>query len=633
MKNTIFFITMMLAFAPLRSQASMMAADGCATGDKVLSGLNYYDFYIDYFNSTFGTYQIYNYQIGSEGWVDLGWSIQSLQDLSYYYNYPANNAKNCFYDWCLRYVDTDNDSILSADELEAVRVIDSNADPEHILGRNAVDYHFDWFPNLEILELNHPNWRYLIGDKNEALNLRKIEIPYESFNYTINVYFNDINPFSHLYLPTTGKLERVVIKNSPMLFFNYDPQDGVAIPEFVIEGEALGNEQGNTFSLNKYIAAGLDVNRIVSIDNAQVITEDDGNTYLQFNNDAREAHMKYLIAIDGDTQYTCNSTIKIQVQNGWNRLKRQAIAEGESVAIDQEHFPDVSFRQYLATHVDSNEDGVLTYEELGSVRLLRTYRDSWHLWNYYDTDDFEGEDMLKNVINFKGIEYLYNLEGVSFGHRTWGIDDDTKIFHFRNLDLSQNSNLKYFYLGTDAEVIDLKLPETNGLEFINPLMRMGFEYVTNEPAVRLVELDDYNAYSLDEDIENGLDLNRLTVLEGGHLDGNKVMFDDGASYVDVQYVARPPIMGGANYPFDRYLQNYYVLYNLVNTRLYDSRFYDANKIMEQLSAITTVAGDKQVKSVRYYNLIGVESAQPVKGVNIKVTTYTDGTTKSEKIMR
>ena len=102
---------MMLAFAPLRSQASMMAADGCATGDKVLSGLNYYDFYIDYFNSTFGTYQIYNYQIGSEGWVDLGWSIQSLQDLSYYYNYPANNAKNCFYDWCLRYVDTDNDSI------------------------------------------------------------------------------------------------------------------------------------------------------------------------------------------------------------------------------------------------------------------------------------------------------------------------------------------------------------------------------------------------------------------------------------------------------------------------------------------------------------------------------------------
>ena len=51
------------------------------------------------------------------------------------------------------------------------------------------------------------------------------------------------------------------------------------------------------------------------------------------------------------------------------------------------------------------------------------------------------------------------------------------------------------------------------------------------------------------------------------------------------------------------------------------------------SAITTVAGDKQVKSVRYYNLTGVESAEPVKGVNIKVTTYSDGTRKSEKMVR
>jgi len=634
MKKISFILVMTLAFPLLMPQASMMAANDGATASKDLSGLNYYDFYVDYFNSTFEHYQIYHYQSGSEGYyVDLGWSIQSLQDLSYYYNYPANNAKNCFYDWCLRYVDTDNDSILSADELEAVRVIDSNADPEHILGRNAVDYHFDWFPNLEILELNHPNWRYLIGDKNEALNLRKIEIPYESFNYTIDVYFNDINPFSHLYLPMTGKLERVVVKNSNMLFFNYEPQNGVNIPEFVIEGEAVGNESGYTFSLNKYVAAGLDVNRIVSVDNAQVVIQDDGNTYLQFNDGARVAHMKYLIAVDGDKQYTCNSTIKIQAQTEWMRRDKQAIHEGESVAINQEHFPDVSFRQYLATHVDSNEDGVLTYEELGSVRLLRTYRDSWHLWNYYDTDDFEGEDMLKKVINFKGIEYLYNLEGVSFGHISWGIDDDSNIFHFRNLDLSQNTNLIYFYMGTDAEAIDIKLPETNGVEFSNPLMRMGFEYDTEEHAVRLVELDSDNAYSLEEDINNGLELNRLTVLNGGHLDGNKVVFDEGATFVDLQYVARPPIMGGAHYPFDRYLQNYYVLYNLINTRLYDSKVFDPQMIMQQLTPIENVVTDKDVKSVLYYNLQGMSSKEPFKGVNLKVTTYTDGSRATEKIIK
>ncbi|MBO4722118.1 MAG: hypothetical protein J5629_04210 [Muribaculaceae bacterium] len=620
-----------LMFALSIPQASLMATESGATADKDLSGLNYYDFYIDYFNSAFGTYQIYNYQMGSEGWVDLGWSIENMQDLKLRFSYPEYYARNCFYDWCLRYVDVNNDSILTTEELEAVRVIDSNADPEHLLGRNAVDYHFDWFPNLERLELNHPKWRYLFGDKNDALSLSRDMIP--DGNYTTNIYLKDIKPFSHLYLPMTGKLESVVIKNSPMLFFNYEPQDGVTIPEFVIEGEALGNEQGYTFNLNKYVAAGLDVNRIMSIDNAQVITEDDGDTYLQFNNGAREANMKYLIAADGDKQYTCNSTIKIQVQTEWLRAEKQPIHEGESVVIDQEHFPDVNFRQYLSTHVDINEDGVLTYEELGNVMLLRTRIDSWHFWNYYDSDDFEGEDMLKNVINFKGIEYLYNLEGVSFGYRTWGIDDETRIFHFRNLDLSQNSNLKYFYLGTDAEVIDLKLPETNGLEFSNPLMRMGFEYVTNEPAVRLVDLNDDNAYSLDEDIANGLDINRLTILDGGHLDGNKVVFDDEATFVDLQYVARPPIMGGAHYPFDRYLQNYYVLYNLVNTRLYDSRYFDATMIMDQLSGINAVNADKEVKSVLYYNLQGIESKTPFYGFNIKVTTYSDGSRSSEKLLK
>ena len=629
MKKIAFILVMTLAFPLLMPQASMMAANDGASASKDLSGLNYYDFYIDYFNNTFEHYPIYNYAEYSEGYVDLGWSIQNLQDLNYYYQYPAYYAKNCFYDWCLRYVDLDNDSILSAGELEAVRVIDSNADPEHILGRNAVDYHFDWFPNLETLELNHPNWRYLIGDKNEALNLRREQISYESY-YATQVYFNDNKPFSHLYLPMTGNLNRVVIKNSPMLFFNYEPQEGVDIPEITIEGEAVGNESGYTFSLNKYVAAGLDVNRIVSVDNAQVVVQDDGNTYLQFNDGAPVAHMKYLIATNGDKQYTCNSTIKIQVQTGWLRNEKLAIQQGESVAIDQEHFPDPYFRQYLATYVDTNEDAILSYEELGNVHLLRTHRDSWHL---YYSDGFEGDELLKKVINFKGIEYLYNLEGVSFGHDTWGIDDESNIYHLRNLDLSLNTNLIYFYLGTDAEAIDIKLPETDGLELSNPLMRMGFDFDTSYPAVRIVDLDEDNAYSLEEDIDNGLDLNRLTVIDGGHLEGNKVVFDDGVACVDLQYVARPPIMGGANYPFDRYLQNYYVLYNLINTKLYDSRVSNAQLIMQQLTGIDNLVTNKEVKSVSYYNLQGISSSEPFKGFNIRVTTYNDGTRTTDKILR
>ncbi len=52
----------------------------------------------------------------------------------------------------------------------------------------------------------------------------------------------------------------------------------------------------------------------------------------------------------------------------------------------------------------------------------------------------------------------------------------------------------------------------------------------------------------------------------------------------------------------------------------------------QFAGINTVDSDKQVRSVRYYNLAGVESAEPQQGVSIKVTTYSDGSRTSEKVL-
>jgi hypothetical protein len=42
---------------------------------------------------------------------------------------------------------------------------------------------------------------------------------------------------------------------------------------------------------------------------------------------------------------------------------------------------------------------------------------------------------------------------------------------------------------------------------------------------------------------------------------------------------------------------------------------------------------KQVESVRYYNVMGMESKQPFEGINIVVTRYTDGTTSTMKVIR
>ena len=53
---------------------------------------------------------------------------------------------------------------------------------------------------------------------------------------------------------------------------------------------------------------------------------------------------------------------------------------------------------------------------------------------------------------------------------------------------------------------------------------------------------------------------------------------------------------------------------------------------EATSAEQTVAS-KEVASVKYYNLAGVESATGFSGINIKVTTYTDGTKEAVKVIK
>lgn len=49
--------------------------------------------------------------------------------------------------------------------------------------------------------------------------------------------------------------------------------------------------------------------------------------------------------------------------------------------------------------------------------------------------------------------------------------------------------------------------------------------------------------------------------------------------------------------------------------------------------IENVTTTKEVKSVRYYNIMGVESTTPFEGVNIIVTTFTDGTRATTKAIK
>lgn len=61
--------------------------------------------------------------------------------------------------------------------------------------------------------------------------------------------------------------------------------------------------------------------------------------------------------------------------------------------------------------------------------------------------------------------------------------------------------------------------------------------------------------------------------------------------------------------------------------------YDEAQELKQLNAITTISGEKQVLSTRYFNLNGMESAEPCKGINIMVTTWSDGSRTTQKIIK
>ena len=67
--------------------------------------------------------------------------------------------------------------------------------------------------------------------------------------------------------------------------------------------------------------------------------------------------------------------------------------------------------------------------------------------------------------------------------------------------------------------------------------------------------------------------------------------------------------------------------------VYKGQLYEEAQKLKSFDPIDAVATVKTVSSVRYYNLAGVESAEPLDGVSIKVTTYADGTRKCEKVVR
>ena len=60
---------------------------------------------------------------------------------------------------------------------------------------------------------------------------------------------------------------------------------------------------------------------------------------------------------------------------------------------------------------------------------------------------------------------------------------------------------------------------------------------------------------------------------------------------------------------------------------------DAFTMVNDNTGVENVNADREVAAVRYINVAGQESETPFSGVNIVVTTYTDGTTSTTKVVK
>ena len=96
-----------------------------------------------------------------------------------------------------------------------------------------------------------------------------------------------------------------------------------------------------------------------------------------------------------------------------------------------------------------------------------------------------------------------------------------------------------------------------------------------------------------------------------------------------------PISEDGNYYCLDHTKEYSVVVDgrVRGTFAFDDIYSDIELEIEKTTAVEELSSTKTVSSVAYYNLAGQQCAQPVNGVNIVVTTYSDGSTTTAKVIK
>lgn len=114
--------------------------------------------------------------------------------------------------------------------------------------------------------------------------------------------------------------------------------------------------------------------------------------------------------------------------------------------------------------------------------------------------------------------------------------------------------------------------------------------------------------------------NKMVMPDAGNAHGF-----DGAVDVDLS-------LNNGTAPVDGTVYNFIAVIRTTESKDGGYKVYPLNISEAVITAVNDITS-KTVAGVKYYNLAGIESDRPFEGVNIIVTTYTDGTTSATKVMK
>ena len=169
------------------------------------------------------------------------------------------------------------------------------------------------------------------------------------------------------------------------------------------------------------------------------------------------------------------------------------------ISIDEMHFPDATFREYILQEIDANKDEWLSEDE-----ILQTKKISFSY-------------LYENIASLQGIEYFTYLERLSCGHQ-----------QLTALDVSNNSALKELYCYSN-QLTTLDVSNNSALEELfcdsNQLTALD---VSNNTAL--------NVLSCKNNQLTGLNISKNTGLESLYCDGNHLTTLDSSNNTALKYL-------------------------------------------------------------------------------------------------